>query len=192
VFILGLNLHRGKFEKPWILKQLAVGTHQPYSAHEDYLERYGTPKQAAVGYLDDAHGQFLGGLERQGILEDTLVVITSDESHGIEGVRLASSWGFNLMLAPEQDQLPKVKSGCYGYVDLSASILDYFALPVPSALSGRSLFREYETDREIMSFTNDKLRYYDSQSTLTKCDFQQRCRYYASAGFIAERATLTG
>ncbi|TWC11320.1 hypothetical protein FBY05_1415, partial [Pseudomonas sp. SJZ083] len=87
------------------------------------------------------------------------MVITSDESHGIDGVRLASSWGFNLMLAPEQDQLPRVKAGVYGHVDLSASILDYFALPVPSALSGRSLFRDYETGREIMSFTNDKLRY---------------------------------
>ncbi len=181
-----------KQKKPWMLTLLTVGTHQPYSAPEDYLQRYDTPKQAAVGYLDDALGQFLSGLERQGILKDTLVVITSDESHGIEGVRLASSWGFNLMLAPEQDQLPKVKSGVYGHVDLSTTILDYFALPVPSALSGRSLFRDYETGREIMSFTNDKLRYHDGQGTLTECDFQQRCRLYASKGFIAERATLTG
>lgn len=59
-------------------------------------------------------------------------------------------------------------------------------------MSGRSLFRDYETGREIMSFTNDKLRYHDGLGTLTECDFQQRCRYYASAGFIAERATLTG
>lgn len=95
------------------------------------------------------------------------------------------------MLAPEQDQLPRVTSGVYGHVDLSASILDCFALPVPSGLNGRSLFRDYETGREIMSFTNDKLRYHDGQGTLTECDFQQRCRYYASAGFIAERATLT-
>ena len=181
-----------KQKKPWMLTLLTVGTHQPYSAPEDYMERYDTPKQAAVGYLDDALGQFLSGLERQGILKDTLVVITSDESHGIDGVRLASSWGFNLMLAPEQDQLPRVKSRVYGHVDLSASILDYFAIPVASTLSGRSLFRDYETGREIMSFTNDKLRYHDGQGTLTECDFQQRCRYYASAGFITERATFTG
>ncbi len=181
-----------KQKKPWMLTLLTVGTHQPYSAPEDYLERYDTPKEAAVGYLDDALGQFLSGLERQGILKDTLVVITSDESHGIDGVRLASSWGFNLMLAPEQDQLPGVKSGVYGHVDLSASILDYFALPVPSALSGRSLFRDYETGREIMSFTNGKLRYHDGQGTLTECDFQQRCRNYNSAGFIADHATLAG
>ncbi|WP_338570737.1 LTA synthase family protein [Pseudomonas canadensis] len=181
-----------KQKKPWMLTLLTVGTHQPYSAPENYLRHYETPKLAAVGYLDDALGQFLSDLERQGILADTLVVITSDESHGIDGVRLASSWGFNLVLAPEQAQLPKVKSGVYGHIDLSASILDYLALPVPSTLSGRSLFRDYETGREIMSFTNGKLRYHDGKGTLTECDFQQRCRYYASDGFIADRATFTG
>ncbi|SEN51990.1 Phosphoglycerol transferase MdoB [Pseudomonas sp. ok272] len=179
-------------KKPWMLTLLTVGTHQPYSAPQAYLDRYDTPKQAAVGYLDDALGQFLDGLEKQGVLKDTLVVITSDESHGIDGVRLASSWGFNLVLAPEQAQLPHLNAGVYGHVDLSASILDYFDFPVPSVLSGRSLFRDYTTGREIMSFTNGKLRYHDGQGTYTECDFQQRCRYYQSPGFIADRATLTG
>ena len=181
-----------KQKQPWMLTLLTVGTHQPYSAPDEYLQRYDTAKQAAVGYLDDALGQFLDGLERQGILKDTLVVITSDESHGIDGVRLASSWGFNLTLAPEQEQLPRVKQGVYGHVDLSTSILDYFSLPVPPSLSGRSLFRDYASGREIMSYTNGKLRYHDGQGTLTECDFQQRCRYYNSAGFIADRATFAG
>ncbi|SEI53056.1 Phosphoglycerol transferase MdoB [Azotobacter beijerinckii] len=178
--------------RPWMLTLLTVGTHQPYSAPEDYLQRHDTPKQASVGYLDDALGQFLAELERRGVLRDTLVVVTSDESHGIDGVRLASPWGFNLVLAPEREQLPRVKSGVYGHVDLSASVLDYFGFPVPATLSGRSLFRDYRTGREIMSFTNGKLRYHDGRGTLTECDFQQHCRYYASEGFIAERATFLG
>nr|WP_189664036.1 LTA synthase family protein [Pseudomonas sp. SWRI111] len=181
-----------KHQQPWMLTLLTVGTHQPYSAPEDYLERYETPKQAAVGYLDDALDQFLLGLERQGILKDTLVVITSDESHGIDGVRLASSWGFNLTLAPEQAQLPRLNVGVYGHVDLSTSILDYFDLPVPSALSGRSLFRDYEFGREIMSFTNGKLRYHNGQGIFSECDLPRRCRYYESAGFIADSATYKG
>ncbi|MBK5529101.1 LTA synthase family protein [Pseudomonas sp. TH06] len=181
-----------KQKQPWMLTLLTVGTHQPYSAPEDYLERYDTPKQAAVGYLDDALDQFLSGLERQGVLKDTLVVITSDESHGIDGVRLASSWGFNLTLAPEQEQLPRLNAGVYGHVDLSASILDYFDLPVPTALTGRSLFRDYDSGREIMSFTNGKLRYHDGKGIFSECDMPRRCRYYESAGFIAESATFKG
>ncbi|HWH85315.1 MAG TPA: LTA synthase family protein [Pseudomonas sp.] len=181
-----------KQKQPWMLTLLTVGTHQPYSAPDDYLERYETPKQAAVGYLDDALDQFLSGLERQGVLKDTLVVITSDESHGIDGVRLASSWGFNLTLAPEQAQLPRLNAGVYGHVDLSTSILDYFDLPVPAALSGRSLFRDYDSGREIMSFTNGKLRYHDGQGIFSECDLPRRCRYYQSAGFIAESAIYKG
>ena len=181
-----------KQKQPWMLTLLTVGTHQPYSAPDEYLERYETPKQAAVGYLDDALDQFLAGLERQGVLKDTLVVITSDESHGIDGVRLASSWGFNLTLAPEQPQLPRLNAGVYGHVDLSTSILDYFDLPVPSALSGRSLFRDYDSGREIMSYTNGKLRYHNGQGIFSECDMPRRCRYYESAGFIAESATFKG
>ncbi|SDS34473.1 LTA synthase family protein [Pseudomonas oryzae] len=179
-------------QQPWMLTLLTVGTHQPYSAPAAYLKRHKTAKQAAVAYLDDALDDFLAGLERQGVLKDTLVVITSDESHGIDGVRLASAWGFNLVLAPEQKQLPRIKSGVYGHVDLSVSVLDYFGFPAPRALSGRSLFRDYRQGREIMSYTNGLLRYHDGKGTLTECDFQQLCRDYASTGFIAEQAPLLG
>ncbi|MCC6075187.1 LTA synthase family protein [Pseudomonas sp. MAHUQ-58] len=179
-------------KQPWMLTLLTVGTHQPYSAPDEYLQRHDSLKQAAVAYLDDALGDFLAELERSGVLKDTLVIITSDESHGIDGVRLASAWGFNLVLVPEQAQLPRLKSGVYGHLDLSASVLDYFGFPVPRTLSGRSLFRDYAQGREIMSYTNGKLRYHDGRGTLTECDVQQRCRYYASEGFIAERAAFLG
>ncbi|MFJ4454281.1 LTA synthase family protein [Pseudomonas sp. NPDC089392] len=181
-----------KQDKPWMLTLLTVGTHQPYSAPAEYLERYDTPKQAAVAYLDDALGAFLDNLESQGVLKDTLVVVTSDESHGIDGVRLASSWGFNLTLAPEQAQLPNIKRGTYGHIDLATSLLDYFALPIPVALGGRSLYRDYDTGREMISYTNGMLRYHNGQGVFTECDFQQRCRRYASKGFIADQVRYLG
>ncbi|MGO3982780.1 LTA synthase family protein [Pseudomonas sp. SAS7] len=181
-----------KQDKPWMLTLLTVGTHQPYSAPAEYLKRYDTPKQAAVAYLDDALGAFFDNLERQGVLKDTLVVVTSDESHGIDGVRLASSWGFNLTLAPEQAQLPRIKRGTYGHIDLATSVLDYFALPIPMALGGRSLYRDYDTGREMISYTNGMLRYHNGQGVFTECDFQQRCRRYASEGFIADQARYLG
>ncbi|MBC3466531.1 sulfatase-like hydrolase/transferase [Pseudomonas sp. RW10S2] len=181
-----------KQRQPWMLTLLTVGTHQPYSAPDAYLQRYDSAKQAAVAYLDDALGEFLDTLQRQGVLKDTLVVITSDESHGIDGVRLASSWGFNLTLAPEQAQLPKIKHGTYGHVDLATSLLDYFALPIPAALAGRSLYRDYDSGREMISFTNGMLRYHDGRGTFSECDFQQRCRRYASEGFIADQAHFLG
>ena len=181
-----------KQQKPWMLTLLTVGTHQPYAVDEGYLARYDSPKQAAVGYLDDALDSFLSGLEKQGVLKDTLVIITSDESHGLEGVRLASAWGFNLVLVPEQATLPAIKQGVYGHVDLTASVLDYFDLPVPANISGRSLFRDYNSGREMMSYTNGMLRQHDGKGQFTECNFQHVCRRYASTGFIADSARYLG
>lgn len=184
------QLRRGK--QPWMLTLMTVGTHQPYAAPEAYLARYAGPKQAAVGYLDDAVDRFLSALDRQGVFKDTLVIVTSDESHGLEGVRLASAWGLNLVFAPEQGELPAMKTGVYGHVDLTASVLDYFALPVPANISGRSLFRDYPGGREIMSYTNGMLRQHDGKGQFIECDFQQVCRRYASEGFIADSARYLG
>ena len=55
-------------KKPWMLTLLTVGTHQPYSAPEEYLARYPDAKKAAIAYLDDAVDAFLTGLEKQGVL----------------------------------------------------------------------------------------------------------------------------
>ena len=181
-----------KQKAPWMLTLLTVGTHQPYSAPDDYLARHASAKQAAIAYLDDAIGDFLDALQKRGVLDDTLVVVTSDESHGIENVRLASAWGFNLMLAPEQAQLPSLKSGVYGHIDLTASVLDYLALPLPENIAGRSMLRDYRHGRQIISYTNGLLREHDGQGTLTECNFQQVCRRYASPGFIAEQAEYLG
>lgn len=178
--------------QPWMLTLLTVGTHQPYSAPQDYLDRYPNAKLAAIAYLDDAVADFLNALEKQGVMKDTLVIVTSDESHGVENVRLASAWGFNLLLAPEQSKLPALKHGTYGHVDLTASVLDYFAFPVPASISGRSILRDYSNGREIMSYTNGLLRQHDGQSTLTECDFQSVCRRYESPGFIADSARYLG
>lgn len=177
---------------PWMLTLLTVGTHQPYSAPEEYLQRHPTAKLAAIAYLDDAVADFLAALEQQGVLKDTLVVITSDESHGLEDVRLASAWGFNILLAPEQAQLPALKQGVYGHVDLTASVLDYFNFPIPDNISGRSLLRDYPDGRAIMSYTNGLLRHHDGRDTLLECDFQGVCRRYATPGFIRDSATYMG
>ncbi|WP_417663226.1 LTA synthase family protein [Pseudomonas sp.] len=181
-----------KQEQPWMLTLMTVGTHQPYSAPADYLQRFPDSKLAAVAYLDDAVGDFLDALKQQGVLKDTLVIVTSDESHGIENLPLASAWGFNLILAPEQQQLPHLKKGVYGHVDLNASVLDYFALPVPSNISGRSLLRDYGSGRQIISYTNGLLRQHDGKGIFTECDFQHVCRRYASAGFINDKSQYLG
>jgi len=44
----------------------------------------------------------------------------------------------------------------------------------------------------MISYTNGMLRYHNGQGVFTECDFQQRCRRYASEGFIADQARYLG
>lgn len=163
---------------PWFLTLLTVGTHQPYGAPKSYLERYANEKVAAMAYLDDAVSDFLTRLDDLGVMEDTLVIVTSDESHGTDDLRLANAWGLNLVFAPERETLPVFKQGVYGHIDMAASILDYLALPINQDIGGRSFFRDYAHGREMISYTNGILRHLNSAGHLVECDFQQVCREY--------------
>jgi hypothetical protein len=106
-------------------------------------------------YLDRSLGQFIRGLEDAGVLEDTLVLITSDESRelaagGSDFINaLLQAWGVMVVLHP---------SGAAGMVgepglqlDVPISVLDGLGMPVPaSGFAGRSLFRRYPEPRQLL------------------------------------------
>jgi hypothetical protein len=170
--------------EPWMLTLLTVGTHQPYDAPKSYKEKFPDAKMAAVAYLDESVTQFLVELKKQGVMEDTLVIVTSDESHGIDALRLASAWGLSLIFAPERDRLPDFKQGTYGHVDLATSVLDYFGLPATGVM-GRSQFRDYALGRDMFSYTNGFLRYLHANGRFHECHFQNGCRDYQQNAFIS-------
>ncbi|MBE0583753.1 MAG: LTA synthase family protein [Desulfofustis sp.] len=167
-------------QQPWFLSLLTVATHQPYAASAEDTRRYGSRQAAAVAHLDQAVGGFIEELRSSGILQNTLVIITSDESHGAPGASWYSSWGLGIVLAPEQDTLPRLKSGTYGLVDIEASILDYLGLPMPPAILGRSLFRDYDRPRTMVSYTGGLLRWQTTDNGLYECSRDRTCRLTTS------------
>lgn len=169
-------------QAPWFLTLLTVGTHQPYGAPKEYLDRYPSAQMAAIAYLDDSVSAFLVSLHDLGVMDDTLVIVTSDESHGADDLRFSGAWGVNLVFAPERQRLPSFKQGVYAHIDMATSILDYFGLTNKQATGGRSFFREYDRGREMVSVTNGSLRHLNSAGHLVACDFQQVCREYDQGG----------
>ncbi len=163
-------------DKPWLLSLLTVATHQPFAATEAEAAKYGSRKIATVALLDEAVAAFIEGLRQDGVLDDTLVIITSDESHGEDGADWYSCWGFAIVLAPEQENLPRIKKGSYGLVDMEASVLDYFNLAMPPSIIGRSIFRDYSSGRDMVSYTNNKLRWQTADNTLFECGRDGNCR----------------
>lgn len=174
-------------DQPWMLTLMTVGTHQPYAVPDELVKQYPTRLTAAVSVMDKAVGEFLAGLKADGVLEDTLVIVTSDESHGAAQADWMSSWGINIVLAPEQAQLPRIKQGTFGLMDMETSVLDYFELPVPDRVAGRSIFRDYANGREIASYTGGVLRWQTADNKRYECTLMEGCRVCAGAGILGAR-----
>jgi hypothetical protein len=173
--------------KPWLLSLLTVGTHQPFDADDEAETRYGSRKIASVARLDRALGRFMKELKQSRVLENTLVIITSDESHGAEEEDWFSSWGFAAVLAPEKEALPRLKTGTYGLVDIEVSILDYLGLPLPPDTVGRSFFRDYAGSRDMISYTAGKLRRQTPEGLLYECTGEGDCEVSRNSGIIGPR-----
>ena len=192
VFFRGARNYIKKLEKrgkPWMLTLLTVGTHQPYAVTDAIAARYPSRKAATVALLDEAVATFLKGLRRDGIFKDTLVIIVSDESHGSELATWVSSWGLGMVLAPDGAALPRLKQGGYGLVDTTVSVLDYFKLPVPLSVIGRSFFRDYDSPREMLSYTAATLRRHTGSGMRYECTDDGHCQGGAATSILGEPAT---
>ena len=149
------ELDRG--EPPWFVTLLTVGTHHPYVVPEDFKSSGEDEYERALAYLDLAFGEFHRSLEASGVLQNTLLVIVSDESRGFDidhhplG-RLSQNWGFLVAQLPERAQATITDP--FAQMDLAASILDFVGLGEEGRhFFGRSVFRHYETPR-ILFFAN--------------------------------------
>jgi arylsulfatase A-like enzyme len=136
-------------DRPWFLTLLTVGTHHPYVVPASYRAPYKLPFRRAFAYLDEAVGEFFEAIEESGIREDTLILITSDESAGDAGQardplagQLSHNWGFLIALLPERRRARV--SETFAQSDVALSVLDYLGLAdAGHRLSGRSVFRRY-------------------------------------------------
>jgi len=153
---------RGDAE-PWFLTLLTVGTHHPYIVPQSEAPRAGEiPLARAAEVADRSVGSFVSELAERGYLDDTLVLITSDESAGFTGggttfmESLSANWGFLIALLPGTEQGSIAEP--FMQLDLPLSILDWLGADgLARSFEGRSVFRRYEAPR-LLGFGNTSYR----------------------------------
>jgi hypothetical protein len=163
--------------RPWFLTLLTVGTHHPFNVPVEYTGAAGTSdEERAFTYQDEAVGEFIAALGESGVLNESLVLIVSDESAGIaRGVDdltrlLTQAWGYLAAITPSGERLrldaPILQA------DIPLSVLDYLGLgDAGERFAGRSLFRRYSAPRPV-GFGNTFLRSvgsFDGSDRLVVC-----------------------
>ena len=150
-----LELHAG--ERPFFATLLTVGTHHPFTFPDGATAEGARSRQErAFRWADDALAEFVTQLERHGVLRDTVVIITSDESTGLVQAAnptqrlLSQSWSFAVVMMPEPQ--PKRIDTLYAHVDTALSVMDLLGLELQAErFIGRSWFREYDTPRHLFA-----------------------------------------
>ncbi len=164
-------------DRTWFATLLTSGTHHPFNVPADFRSEH-EPKTFAhaVAFLDHALADFLADAERRGLLDRTIVIITSDESFGLERpnsateLALSQAWGTLTIVGPGIPQ--KVVTQVFHQSDIALTVMDLLGLADQArALGGRSAIRKYANARAV-AFGNTYLRTlfgFDGSTTLYAC-----------------------
>ncbi len=141
--------------KPFYLLAYTIETHHPYATPEAPLTFKVEDKEFAdylnaVRATDEHIGWLVQELDKRGVLDETLIVITSDhgEAFGQHNQR-AHNYGVYecnthiplIMLHPSLKNYPRRIPGVREQIDLSPTILDLLGVKSPALWQGRNLFR---------------------------------------------------
>ena len=178
-------LHEG--DAPFFATMLTVGTHHPFTIlPAEGLEGPNDRRARAFAWADDALSTFLDELDARGVLEDTVVIITSDESSGpvqsniaMQRV-LAQNWSFAVVMLPE----PRAErvDELVGHVDLALSVIDLLGVEAEGApFMGRSWFRTYERPRKLFAGNTylHRVMMWQPKSTVVCDEELQDCKRHA-------------
>jgi arylsulfatase A-like enzyme/Tfp pilus assembly protein PilF len=147
---------------PFFLFLHLYDLHQPYDLPQEAKLRHGeTGYTAELAYEDRVLGDFLAALNRRKLLDQTLIVFTSDHGEGL-GEHGESTHGYFIyqstlrvpLIMHWPAEFPRALhervDEPVSLLDVAPTILDAAGIPRPAQMRGRSLLSAGE-DREIYS-----------------------------------------
>ncbi len=135
--------------RPFFLWLHLYDPHEPYTPKEPFKSRYpGRPYDGEVAYTDFLVGEFRAALEKRGLLDGSLVVITSDHGEGLgdHGEDFHGYFVYDttvhvalIVRLPSRADAGQVRDESVSHVDLLPTILDLVGLPSLEKVQGRTL-----------------------------------------------------
>lgn len=150
---------RGK--RPFFLWTHFFDPHQPHDPPSPYRERYeDSPYDGEIAAVDEAIGQIIGRLEKRGLLDHTLIVLTADHGEGLGDhgelthalLIYSSTIRVPLIVRDPTDPRPRRIRNPVATVDIMPSILERLGIGIPEENQGRILLHddaEFDQKRAI-------------------------------------------
>jgi len=135
-------------DRPWFATVLNVATHHPFTHEDEALdgEALLIRRARAFELLTDAVGGLLDTLEARGVLNDTLVIITSDEAGGFQqdddaGKIVRNNFGVMALRMPSRGRWPTLAppETLVAHMDIAVTVLDLLGLDSVSNMIGSSM-----------------------------------------------------
>ncbi len=136
-----------KRDKPFFTWIHYFDPHQPYRASAQDNALSPTPYDAEIAGVDRQIGRIIDTLKRQGLLDNTLLIVTADhgESLGEHGEQTHAIFVYDatvhipLILRYPKLLSPRIYDGPVRSVDITPTVLDLLGLEAGKSLDGRSL-----------------------------------------------------
>jgi arylsulfatase A-like enzyme len=131
----------------------------PYYPNDPVLVEDWARYLDAVRYTDKQVGEVIARLEREGILDTTIVAFMTD--HGISharGKQFLYDEGIHVPLVIRGPGVPRgvVRDDLVSHIDLAPTTLAMAGVPIPGAMQARDLFSPAGTDRDAVFSARDR------------------------------------
>jgi arylsulfatase A-like enzyme len=167
-----------KNSEPFFLTLLTSGTHHPYNVPG----KVSPNMDDAFSYADASLYAFIDVLTNSAYFNNTLVLITSDESllsYGEGILNELSRHHLPLIVLLPHEERRMTHDGLFSQLDIMLSIIDYLGLDFEKSF-GRSIFRSYKDGRSLV-FSNvysSKIYMYTQDEKLYLCSEEIDCSAY--------------
>ena len=135
-------------DEPFFIWAHYYDPHRPHQPPSPWDERYEDPYHGEIAYMDDTLGDLFASVDRLGLRDNTLIVVTSDHGEAF-GEHGEDSHG--ILLYEETQRIPLILSGAgigvgveteraAALVDLLPTVLARIGIDTPTNVDGSDLF----------------------------------------------------